>query len=382
MRRILPLLFLFLLLPLTALADAEALLIGTPGSAPPITLYQGPSAYAEPVGGCYPGVKAEVLDQGSGFVNIRIGWLTGWVMRENLLPSGEWTEADIMPLPSGEVTPPGTERYQHLYAEPDGTPLASLARYLPVSVLGVTADDNWLLVQLHDGTVGCLPADAVIRADGPSRAYVTASDPSLRLHLRTEPTTKCDSLGNYYCGAEASLLFTASADDGWTRVSVCGRIGWMKTEYLTFSPTVGEWLPPLGIVQGTDASGLNLRLLPDYDAPVIARYVPGTAVEIMAVYGIWAHVRTQDGHAGYMLLKHLGGDQPAAVANAAPLDGTTVRLLGSRPVSAWQHTADGYVFAFPESCIVADLTTGAVTTVPAESLPFWHAALPGTATTP
>ena len=104
--------------------------------------------------------------------------------------------------------------------------------------------------------------------------------------------------------------------------------------------------------------------------------------EIMAVYGIWAHVRTQDGHAGYMLLKHLGGDQPAAVANAAPLDGTTVRLLGSRPVSAWQHTADGYVFAFPESCIVADLTTGAVTTVPAESLPFWHAALPGTATTP
>lgn len=375
MRRILPLLLLFLLLPLTALADADALLIAE-AATQPLTLYQGPSAYAAPVGVCYPGATAEVLDQGSGFVHVRIGRMTGWLSRENLLPAGEWTDDDVLPLPAGEVALAGIDRYQYLYDVPDGVPLAALEHHFPVSVLAITADDGWLLVRLTDGTIGCLPAGTVVRADGVSHAYVTASDPSLRLHLRTEPTTKCDSLGNYYCGTEVSLLFTSSGAEGWTRVSVCGRLGWMKTEYLTFSDTVGSWLPPLGVVQGTDASGLNLRTLPDYDSGVIARYAPGTSVEIMAVYGVWAHVRTQDGQAGYMLLKHLGGDQPAAVANAATMDGTTVRLLSSRPVRAWRHTPDGKVLAFPEECAVTDLTTGAITTIPAESLPFWAAESP------
>lgn len=371
MRRILPFLLLLLFLPVFALAEDAALLTAPDaGMIPPITLHEGPSAYTEPTGYCFAGAQAEVLDQGSGFLQIRIGQMTGWVAEKYLLQSSDWAD-DTKMLPSCTVITPGTERYQYLYDAPDGQPLAALENHFTVSVLAVTADNDWLLILLPDNTTGYLPVEAVLFADSTSHAYVTSSEPSLRLHLREEPTTKSDSLGSYYCGTKVALLFSVNAPDSWTRVSVCGQKGWMKTEFLSFAEDIGSWLPPLGLVQGTDESGLNLRNAPDYDASVITRYAPGTTVEMMAVYGIWAHVRTQDGHAGYMLLRHLGGDQPAAVANSIALNDTAVRLLDSRPSKAWQHTADGSIFAPPETCAVSSIATGAVSAVPVASLPIW-----------
>ena len=374
MRRILPYLLLLFFLPILAYAEDTALLTAPDaGIYPPITLYEGPSGYTEPAGHCFAGTQAEIIDQGSGFLQVRIGQMTGWVARNHLLPAGQWTSDDAKALPAGIVVTSGADRYQYLYDAPNGNPLAALENHLSISVLAITADNDWLLVLLPDGATGYLPVQAVLFASEPSHAYVTSSEPSLRLHLREEPTTKCDSLGSYYCGTKVALLFSADVAEGWTRVSVCGQKGWMKTEFLSLADNIGNWLPPLGIVQGTDESGLNLRSAPDYDASVIIRYAPGTTVEMMAVYGIWAHVRTQDGHAGYMLLKHLGGDMPSSVENSANLNGITVRLLDSRPMNIWQHTAEGNIFALPEACAVSDRITGAVMTIPAASLPFWDA---------
>ena len=361
MRKILLALVMMLCLTRAALAGETVLLDGGADGYPGVTLYRGPSAYSDAVGFVYGGTEAEVLDRGSGFVHVRVGQMSGWAAKSQV---AETTAAVENGRPAGMVHGCGATRYQYLRDKPDGAQTAALAVRLPVTVIAMTADCDWLLIELDDGTMGYLPAEAVLPADMPY-AYVSASNPTLRLHLREEPTTKCETLGSYYCGVKVARLFAKEPTDGWIRVAVCGQKGWMKTEYLSFASSVGEWLPPLGVVQGTDETGLNLRVSPDYNAKIISRYEPGTTVEIMAGVGIWAHVRTQDGHAGYMLLKHLGGDQPGSLPNDIRLTkrwsaevedgellmpaGFTLHLLDARPEASWAYTADNYAPAMPET---------------------------------
>ena len=362
MRKWLLMLVLMLALVSSAMADGTVLLDGGDDGYPGVTLYKGPSAYSDEIGYVYGGTEAEVLDSGSGFVHVRIGQMSGWAAKTQ---AKETTAAVANGRPAGAVYGCGATRYQFLLDAPDGDQIAALAVRLPVTVLAMTADCNWLLVALEDGTTGYLPVEAVLPTGGMAEAYVSATNPTLRLHLRELPTTKCETLGSYYCGTKVARILAKAPEDGWTRVAVCGQKGWMKTEYLAFGSSVGEWLPPLGVVQGTDETGLNLRVSPDYNSEIIDRYKPGEAVEIMAGVGIWAHVRTQDGHAGYMLLKHLGGDQPGSLPNdirliksfSAEVDdgelvmpaGFTLHLLDARPEASWAYSKDGYAPAMPET---------------------------------
>ena len=384
-RKWLLMLVLVLALVSSAMADGTVLLDGGDDGYPGVTLYKGPSAYSDEVGYVYGGTEAEVLDSGSGFVHVRIGQMTGWAAKTQ---AKETTAAVANGRPAGAVYGSGATRYQFLLNAPNGDQIAALAVRLPVTVLAMTADSNWLLVTLEDGTTGYLPVEAVLPTDGMAEAYVSATNPTLRLHLRELPTTKCETLGSYYCGTKVARILAKAPEDGWTRVAVCGQKGWMKTEYLAFGSSVGEWLPPLGVVQDTDETGLNLRTAPDYNAEVIDRYAPGTTVEIMAGYGIWAHVRTQDGHAGYMLLKHLGGDQPASLQNDVLLaegctvtaddcelilpSGVALHLLDARPVASWAHTQDGYAPAMPETVIVQTDAYG-ILTLPVSIVDMWTA---------
>ena len=166
-----------------------------------------------------------------------------------------------------------------------------------------------------------------------------------------------------------------------------GISGWMKSDFLSFTNSPGEWLPPLGVVQGTADSGLNLRAAADYEADILSRYLPGTTVEIMGVTSEWAHVRLADSAAGYMLLRHLGGDPPAAVANSIPLAqacgmtigddvllldaGTLVQLTDSRPVPQWRVTESGNTFTLAPDSWVSHLSGGEMGSIPTEAIAQW-----------
>lgn len=380
------LLLMIVLLPCASAMAAESVLLINPqqDELPAIPVYAGPSAYTKPLAYCYAGTSGTVLDQGSGYVRLQISTLDGWVPQEYIAPQ----DAAAPVLPVGLVNTSGVQRYQSMTDKPGGTVLAALAEHLPVEVLAVYADDTALLVRLHDGTLGCLPAEAVSMAENMQYAWVYASEPSRRLHLRTAPSTKGTSLGVYYSGVKVQRIFTCQAADDWMRVVIEGVGGWMKTEFLSFHGSPGEWLPPVGIVQGTADSGLNLRDGADYAANVLTRYTPGTPAEIMGVTSEWAHVRLADGATGYMLLRHLGSDPPAAVPNRMPLatactmltgntsvalpEGTLVQLTDSRPSLAWRSTADGMLLSLAPDSWVICLDSGAMGSIPTAAISAWQ----------
>ena len=114
-------------------------------------------------------------------------------------------------------------------------------------------------------------------------------------------------------------MHSTLAKTGWSRVIIEGVSGWVDSTYLkAYVDYYGEeWLPPLGKVKGVNEKGLNLRAAPSKNAAILAAYPAGTSVEILGIYDtIWAHVRLQDGNAGYMMLQYIGGEPEKAAKNS------------------------------------------------------------------
>lgn len=343
--------------------SSQALLTGGDDPyAPEIVMYAAPSRSANTVARYFSGVTGEMTDMGSGFVKLRIGAEEGWIPRENVLLGGERAQQDAWNGATGQVYACGLQRYQTLWQTPaEATSLATLETHVYLNVLGVLTGGDWLQVMLPDGLIGYMRSDAVSQTDNLRTAWVCNDLPHNRLHLRASPSTKAESYAKYYSGVPVTILFSEKRVDDWLRVAVADRAGWMSTEFLLFSSDPWGYLkhlPPMAAVRGVDAKGLNLRVRPDYSAEVIARYPAGTRVEIMGVVGSWAHVRLRDGHTGYMLLKHLGGEPEQAVLNEFAINaraflmlndvavdrvesGDWVQLCGSRPWLEWTYTEDG-----------------------------------------
>lgn len=368
-----------------AVGETEQLLTCDPsdnGYVPGVALYVGPSDASPAKAWLFGNVPAEVLDKGSGYVQLSVCGLTGWVHEANTVPEGEGTPA---PGRQGKVYGWGCVRYRSLYDGPDGRVIASLSRDVSLRVLAILSDNEWMLVQLEDDTLGYIPVSWVVPRQ--SETLLVQNDvPGDRLHLREQPTTKSESLGKYYSGVQVVPMYTVQTDDEWLRVNVYDRAGWMRREYLTpvqdGSPRI--WLPPTAAVI-TQTDDLNLRQGPGYDHPVLTSYPAGTTTEILATTGNWSHVRLSDGQAGFMLTKNLGGEPEAAVPAEVPVKlggavrstegtvigalfpGDTCVLCESRPWQSWTWSDDerAMVFAAPQAlrimkddipaCISADL---------------------------
>ena len=81
-----------------------------------------------------------------------------------------------------------------------------------------------------------------------------------RVHLRSEPSTKADSLGLYFTGTE--VLYVSGANGEWTSVVIGDQAGYIKSEYLYFGNNQNsvKSQQPSGIVTNVKAnSWVNLR---------------------------------------------------------------------------------------------------------------------------
>ena len=343
--------------------SSQALLTGGDDPyAPEIVMYAAPNRSANVVARYFGGVRGEMTDMGSGFVKVRIGAEEGWIPRENVLLGGERAQQDAWDGATGQVYACGLQRYQTLWQTPsETTSIATLETRVYLNVLGVLAGGEWLQVMLPDGLTGYMRSDAVSQTDNLRNAWVCNDLPSNRLHLRAKPSTRAESYAKYYSGVPVTVLFSEERTSGWLRVAVEGRAGWMNTAFLLFTSEPSGFLnhlPPVAEVRGVDAKGLNLRVRPDFGAEVVAQYPAGTRAEVMGVVGSWAHVRLRDGHTGYMLLKHLGGEPASAVRNEFAINaraflmlndvavarvesGDWVQLCGSRPWLSWTYTDSG-----------------------------------------
>lgn len=127
-----------------------------------------------------------------------------------------------------------------------------------------------------------------------------------RLNLRERPDQDSRSFGRYYNGTIVTLLDNVNGTKEWTHVDICGVQGYMKSEYLDFTPDPDEHLPCLSLLEvfNSSAGNLHLRAKPDTASQSLGLYENGTLCAVIGVTGDWAHVICGE-QTGYMLYKHL-----------------------------------------------------------------------------
>lgn len=343
---------------------------------PPVLLYASPDAGARIVARSYSGVNAEALEERGDWVRLRIGGvLEAWARRRDVLLGGERAQQFDWGGQSARVYTVGAQRTQPVYAQPDegAQVLAELEVFTGVSIQAIMEGGDWMLVEKDGDVSGYVRGDAVCETDNYYDAWIYSEDPALRLNLREQPDKGSRSLGKYYSGVHVVRLNPEKPAEGWTKVIIEGVSGWVQSQYLDFVSNYNgrEWLPPIGVVQGVNSKGLNLRAEPSGEAEVLGAYPKGTRVEILGVTGAWGHVRLRDGSTGYMMLKHLGGEPKRAAENSFVLRGDVQRSpvstntegvtlsagtrvrIAERPYSAWytqsvQGNGKGWQVVFGE----------------------------------
>lgn len=127
-----------------------------------------------------------------------------------------------------------------------------------------------------------------------------------RLHLRQQPSQNARSLGRYYNGTIVTLLDNFDGRNEWTAVQIGSITGYMKSEYLDFSPAPNEHHSCLSLfeVHNPYAGTLHLRTQPDTIADSLGLFENGTLVAIIGFSGQWAHVICE-GKIGFMMHQYL-----------------------------------------------------------------------------
>ncbi len=226
-------LFLCLLIPAFALAQTAC--VTCEGDAlDRVKLRQKPSPQATVLGKYFRGVQAEVLDESSGWAHIRIGNREGYMMRQYLTTQTAADEGlDCMLYRADQETP------LPLYTLPsNSSPVLAELNTLWLTVLG-TIDEDWAQVRctLPNGeTVTGYTFSRDICLPQPfNTARITSERLENRLNLREKPEQAAYSLGRYYAGTEVYCLLDDSPNlDGWTRVRIADRVGYVMDEYLSY----------------------------------------------------------------------------------------------------------------------------------------------------
>ena len=124
------------------------------------------------------------------------------------------------------------------------------------------------------------------------------------LNLRKEPSTAASVLGQYPTGTWMTIL---EEGDGWTKVEVAGKTGYVMSKYLTEGASNGTLY-----VKTNTGIGLNLREEPDMKGTIITSVKNGETVTVLQKGKTWSRV-SASGQEGFMSTQFLRfGSQSAS----------------------------------------------------------------------
>ena len=128
-------------------------------------------------------------------------------------------------------------------------------------------------------------------------------NPGSYLNVRQSPSTHAPVIARLMRGTEVTVT---SIQNGWAKVKVDGKEGYVSTTYLT--PLVIDAVIPekttAKYVHVDPGSRLNLRKEPSLNAPIVAMLPRGTKVEVLSESNGWAKVKV-NGKTGYVSAQYL-----------------------------------------------------------------------------
>ncbi len=189
----------------------------------------------------------------------------------------------------------------NLRATPNGDILGSYPRGTQVTVL--STDGAWSKVSV-DGKTGYMSSQwlssskpgAPAGPSVPAAGYAVVNNPrdTQVLFLRREPSVNSEALGYYRNGKQVKLLEQL---DGWYKVSVDGKTGYMMAKFLKVSSSAVSGTAT--VINPNGNSYVNFRSGPSLNASVLRTVSVGTRINVLERTTDWTKAEI-DGQTGYI----------------------------------------------------------------------------------
>ncbi len=235
------------------------------------------------------GTEVEVLGFNGNWAYVNVGGQSGYMYTQYL------GSHDVLRHTRYVNT---NTRGLNLRSKPNGDILGSYPRGTAVTVLSTA--DGWSKVEV-DGKTGYMsslwlsshkPSDSV--GSGIGTAVVNNPVSTQVLFLRSKPSTSSEALGYYRNGKSVTLLQKL---DGWYKVQVDGKTGYMMAKYLKVSDEVASGTAVVYNPNGN--SYVNFRSGASLNASVLSRVPVGTKIDVLDKGTDWTKT-TIDGVTGYI----------------------------------------------------------------------------------
>jgi len=236
------------------------------------------------------GTEVEVLGFDGNWAYVEVGGQKGYMYAQYLGSEGSTSYTSYVKT---------NFRGLNLRQSPNGTILGSYPRGTAVTVLSTA--DGWSKVTVN-GQTGYM-ASQWLSSSKPTSGSSTAvtgtavvNNPldTQVLFLRSEPSTASQSLGYYRNGKSVTLL---AKMDGWYKVSVDGKTGYMMAKYLKVTDEIASGKATVYNPNGN--SYVNFRSSASLNASVIRTIPVGTKVEVLSKGTDWTKAEI-DGVTGYI----------------------------------------------------------------------------------
>lgn len=290
------LLCLAIVLPLSALADeTRVVTCGT------LNLRAEPNTTSAVIGKYGWGTQVIVKSIDGDWASVQVGGQTGYMYVRYLGVEGSTNTTRYVATNS---------RGLNLRAAPNGEILCSFPRGTAVTV--VATDGAWSKVTVGDKTgymysqwlsskkPSALPSTGATPST-PSIGTAVVNNPRSTqvLFLRSEPSVTSKALGYYRNGKVVTLLEKL---DGWYKVSVDGKTGYMMAKYLKVGSSSGSGSATgatATVVNPNGNSYVNFRKAASLNAAVIKRVPVGTKIPVIEKTTDWTKT-TIDGVTGFI----------------------------------------------------------------------------------
>ena len=184
---------------------------------------------------------------------------------------------------------------------------AQVLRQYPTGTWMTVLEDmgEWSKVRVN-GLVGYVMSKYLSDTSSGSTLYVRTNT-GRGLNLRDLPSLEGNIITSFKPGTAVTVL---QRGNGWYKVSVDGKTGYMASQYLSASQSSGgsgttTGYPKTGVVNNPGANQvLLLRETASTDARVLGYYRNGTSVQLLGESGSFYKV-TVAGKSGYMMKKYI-----------------------------------------------------------------------------
>jgi len=283
-----------------ALADEYAMVCDTSS----LNLREGPDSSTALLGKANRGDWVQILDDCGGWYYVRLvnGGKYGY-MSKKFLTTGAASAL------TGVVANPRSTSYLNLRENPT-TASRSIGHYYNGAVCEILDVYNTSWYHVRIGSMEGYFASQYVRLETPvyptgSVVYVATNNGG-KLNMRSGPTANCGAVAKYSNGTAVNVILKGN---GYWKVAVNGKIGYMDASFLSSSAPVGPVIPTGGycIVSNSRASSyLNLRASASTSSKSLGKYYNGARLEVLMAGKEWCKVRdTASGKTGYMMTSYL-----------------------------------------------------------------------------